>query len=171
MAMARTPIAADACGMDEDSLDAFLRFPLAHLIHFRSTWLRLQGDAVKPGIAHQYVGSITYETDPPRCAAKLSMLRRLCGSQLRNQKCCKSAKSPPVAGRLCVKFKWGNFSNRVIAVRLTKRWPHLVDGCLLHRGGCVRRIELGQTALLMIDAPNGRLRQFRFLGHAESISR
>jgi hypothetical protein len=69
MAKARTHIAAGACGMDEDSLDALLRLPLTHLIHFRSMWFRLEGDAVKPGIAHQYVASITYETDPPRCAA------------------------------------------------------------------------------------------------------
>jgi hypothetical protein len=64
------PIAASAMPMGEDSLDVFLRFLLAKLIHFRGVtghpgfdWTK-GGTAMPPQVLLSYLTSITNETDP-----------------------------------------------------------------------------------------------------------
>jgi hypothetical protein len=66
-------IAVSAIDIKEDSLDMFLRFLLAHLIHFRGLvghpgfWLN-QG---QPMMTLSYLTSITHEQDPVLQAEKL----------------------------------------------------------------------------------------------------
>ncbi len=66
--------AAAATEMGEDSLDAFLRYLLAHLVHFRQQVAHPGFNWSPPhltGLFLQYIGSFTNETDPQRRAAKL----------------------------------------------------------------------------------------------------
>jgi hypothetical protein len=70
-----THIVAAASEMGEDSLDAFLRFLLAQLIHFRPLvahpgfdWNAIHSNA---RLHLHYIGSVTHETDPQRRDAKL----------------------------------------------------------------------------------------------------